>query len=580
MTIRNLIILSQLNPPAPHSRVMKRERIQQKLLRSLQYPLTILVAGTGYGKSTALLSFLDGLHLPVYWFTVSGTDRDPRLFLAKLFFAFNQGQTTIGSEALRILEMPDGTPQEALIAFVNALSIENNGNSVFIIDDFHRLADIPEILNYVNWLIENLPNHMHLIIATRHHLNFSDINKWRVKNELLEISKEDLAFKETEIEELFDRHYGISLAKEDAVNLLNQTEGWAIGLQMIWQTLDRNPDVTIRQVLEDNRLSRNVLFEYLADEILEGLEPDVQAFLLHTSILSKLDSATCDFLLTRDDSDKLLRQLQKSGFFIEELRPGVYRYHQIFREFLANRLQKDPERKKELHQKIASYFRAHEYWEEALYHLFSVGDYQQINQILESIGDKMISEGRHETINYWCHEIPERIRRNLPYINYLLGEVNRYLGKFEAALENYHLAERIYRSAKNNLGISLAIRGQAQVFLDTIRPINADQLLQNALQLLDSSQMGQEVADLKVLISENQLNLGYPVTAQALLSDARKLRPDIDMETDLIQARIYLRTGKLDEGIELLNDREADHLPLSISRPQRFFKRKTNFFHH
>jgi ATP/maltotriose-dependent transcriptional regulator MalT/DNA-binding SARP family transcriptional activator len=575
MSIRNLIILSQLNPPAQRTRVLHRDRIRGQLMRSLQYPLTILEAGTGYGKSTAILSFLKDLSIPVYWFSISGTDRDPRLFLAKLFSAFTQGKSVIGSEALRILEMPDGTPQEALIAFVNAISLESQKDSIFIIDDFHRVSDIPEILKHLNWMIENLPNHMHIIIATRHRLDFPNINKWRVKGTVFEIPKEELTFTASEIMALFEQQYGISLSEDDVIHLQTQTEGWAIGLQMVWQTLDRNPRLTLKQVLEDDRLSRNVLFEYLADEILEGLAPEIQDFLLKTSILSKLDSTTCDFLLNKENSESLLRQLQNSGFFIEELRPGVYRYHQIFKEFLNNRLQKTTLSKKELHQKIASYFRAHEYWEEALFHLFSVGDYKQINQILESIGEKMINEGRHETINYWCHEIPEEIRAELPYINYLLGEVNRYLGYFEAALENYHIAERLYRKGHNNLGVSIAVRGQAQVFLDTIRPINADQLLQDALQLLDPVEMRQEVADLKVLISENQLNLGYPDNAQRLLSDARKLRPDIDMETDLIQARIFLRTGKLDEGIALLQKREADHPPLSLSRPQRFHREST-----
>ena len=90
MSIRNLIILSQLNPPAQRSRVLLRERVNTRLEGALHYPLTILEAGTGYGKSTAILSFLRDREMPIYWFTISGTDRDPRLFLAKLFSAFNQ----------------------------------------------------------------------------------------------------------------------------------------------------------------------------------------------------------------------------------------------------------------------------------------------------------------------------------------------------------------------------------------------------------------------------------------------------------------------------------------------------------
>jgi len=575
MSIRNLILLSQLNPPAQRTRVLNRERINNSLTPSLKFPITIVEAGTGYGKSTAILSFIGTLDIPVFWFTISGSDRDPRLFLAKLFTLFNQHGDTIGNEALRILEMPDSTQQEAMIAFLNAISTTINEETLFVIDDFHRVCDIPEIMNHVDWMVENLPHNLHLIVASRHLLKFPSINKWRVKGAVLEISRDELAFTKGEIEQLFERQYGISLTDLMLTRLFEITEGWAIGLQMVWQTLQSNPAMNLGQVLADNRQSRIALFDYLAEEVLGGLDSEIQDFLLKTSILSKLDSATCDFLLNSENSDRVLNHLHQVGLFLEELRPGVYRYHQIFREFINNRLMQNPARAKELHLKIASYFRAHEYWEEAIYHLLSAGDYQQTNQLLEIIGEKMIRDGRHESINYWIHEIPESTRQNYPYLLFLLGEVNRYLGQFEEALEYYHTAERKYRKLNNKLGISMALRGQAQVFLDTIRPVNADQLLQDALKLLDPSEMRQEVADLLVLTAENQLNLGLPDSAETLLAQAKKLRPELDKEADLIQARVYLRTGRLHQGINLLHDMEASNPTLPIARPQRFHREST-----
>ena len=575
MSIRNLIILSQLNPPAQRSRVLLRERVNERLEGALHFPLTILEAGTGYGKSTAILSFLRDREMPIYWFTISGTDRDPRLFLAKLFSAFNQHGQTIGEEALRILDMPDATQQEAMISFLNALAVDLESESLFILDDFHRVYDVEEVMGVIDWMIENLPSKLHLILATRHSLEFPSMNKWRVKGSLLEISKDELTFTGEEVRQLFDTQYDIQLTDFAVEQLLQKTEGWAIGLQMVWQTLQNNPGMNIQQVLEDERESRTALFDYLAEEVLAMQPPERQEFLLETSILSKLDSATCDFLLTVDNSDKVLLELHNAGLFIEELRPGVYRYHQIFREFLLHRLQNDITRAVELHRKIASYFSAHEYWEEAIYHLLAASDYHQINQILENIGQRMIRDGRQESINYWVHEIPESIRTKYPFMMFLLGEVNRYLGHFEDALEYYHTAERLYRMRDQSLGISMALRGQGQVFLDTIRPNSADQLLQNALELLDPAETKEEIADLLVLTAENQLNLGLPDSAEALLSQASKLRPELDMETDLIQARVYLRTGRLQQGIELLQNREANHPVLPPSRPQRFHREST-----
>jgi LuxR family transcriptional regulator, maltose regulon positive regulatory protein len=575
MSIRNLIILSQLNPPAQRSRVLSRSRVNQKLRQSINYPLTILDAGTGYGKSTSILSFVNSQGDPIYWFTISGTERDPKLFLAKLFTAFNQHKHPIGDEPLKILDIPDAKYDEALIAFINAVMIHITQDAFLILDDFHLVCDVPDVIRYMDWIIEHLPSKLHVIIATRHTLNFPSLNKWRVKGEVLKITRDDLAFTSEEIAQLFDKQYGIILSEPSIDQLLNKTEGWAISLQMIWQTLQNNPDLTIQQVLEDERQSKSSLFDYLAEEVLGGLTTNIQTFLLQTSILSKLENTACDFLLTIDNSDVVLTHLNDSGLFVEELRPGVYRYHQMFRAFLLNQIQQNPAQVTDLHLKIASYYRAHEYWEEAIYHLLSAKDYFQVNQILENIGRQFIQDGRHESVNYWIHEIPASHRKNYPNLIYLLGEVNRYLGRFEDALEYYHQAERLYRVLQNSLGISRALRGQGQVFLDTIRPNNGDQLLQDALKLLDPSETRQEVADLLVLIAENQLNLGFPENAEKLLSQASELMPDLELETDFIQARVYLRTGRLKTGIDLLLGREANNPSLPLSRPQRFHREST-----
>ena len=572
MSIRNLIILSQLSPPAQRSRVLEREKLLNRLSLSIEHPLTILEAGTGYGKSTTILSFLAKRQEPIYWYSISATDRDPRLFLAKLFSSFNQHQDEIGSEALRILETSDGTPQEALIVFLNTLSSNLMYESFFVLDDYHIVVDVNEITRIMDWFVDNLPSKLHIILSTRVIPQFSTINKWRVKDAILEIDKDELVFSAEEIENLFNNTYGITLSKAVVNDLYDRTEGWAIGLQMVWQTLQSHPEMSIREVMEEDRFSKTALFDYLAQEVLEGLAPHIQAFLLQTSILSKLDSGTCDFLLNTNESDQILRDLEISGLFLEELRPGVYRYHHIFRQFLLTRLQAEPDRERLLHRKMASYFQAHEYWEEAIYHLLSAQDYRQINQIMETIGEKFIKAGRQETINYWINEIPEDKRKDYPFLLYLLGEVKRYLGLFDQALEDYHASERLYRKRDNRLGISKALQGQGQVYLDTIRPVYADQFLQDAVKLLDPNEMPEEVADLLVFTAENQLNLGYPENAQNLLSQAIQLRHDLDREIDLIQARIYLRTGRLDQGIELLRKQEPTFQSVPPSRPQRFHR--------
>ena len=164
---------------------------------------------------------------------------------------------------------------------------------------------------------------------------------------------------------------------------------------------------------------------------------------------------------------------------------GLYRYHHMFRDFLESHLHKTPALEHELHRKIASYYMAHQNWEDAISHLLDVKDYSQINRLLESVGDSFIRTNRHESLQFWISHFPTDIRYNYPYVNYLSGEINRYKGKFNLALEDYRTSQRGFQLAGNTWGVSLALRSQAQVYLDTLRPINANQLLQQALVLLD-----------------------------------------------------------------------------------------------
>ncbi len=574
MSIQNLIVLSQLNPPAQQHKVLERERVAHILENVLDYPLTLLEAGTGYGKSTALISFIKRARCPVYWYSLSGPDRDPNLFLAKLLSSFNQLDESLAEEALRILDIPESTRDEAMITLVNSLTAHFDQPHLLILDDFHRVHQVGEIIQILDWLLEHLPPHLHIVIATRQSFQSPAINSLRVKGNLLEIGKEELKFTTEEIAELFQTQYGIQINESEVLKLHEKTEGWAIGLQMVWQSVQSNPELDMQLLLESQLESADTLFDYLAEEVLLRQDTQTQEFLILTSILSKLEASTCDFLLNIEHSETLLRDLYRMGLFIEELRPNVYRYHQMFREFLKNRLNDRPDTVLSLHQKIASYFAAHEYWEQAVAHLMEAGEYQRIVQILENIGEKMIQQGLVESINYWIHSIPSGIRRQYPFLLFLLGEVSRLTSQFDSALDHYHSAERLYRSEGSKWGISLALRGQARVYLDTLRPLNADQILQDTLRLLDPEENPDDVADLLSLSAENQLNMGFPEKAQELLDQSNTLKP-MNRDNDLIQARIFLRTGKLKKGIRLLEEREASNPTISTGRPQRFHREGT-----
>jgi ATP/maltotriose-dependent transcriptional regulator MalT/DNA-binding SARP family transcriptional activator len=576
MTHRNQTILSQLTPPAQKSSILNRPRVLHLLKQSFDYPLTTLVTETGYGKTTSALSLIKSTGLPFFWYTISRNERDPRLFLTYLCSAFNQQGYKIGLPALRVLEDSDLDLQECLVTLINAITSLLNEDALFVLDDFQSLNDSDEILGMMNWFIEHLPANLHLMILSRTQPEFPSINKWRVRGRLLEIDKDLLSFSVDETDQLYRSTYQLDLPKDNLARLHQRTEGWAIGLQVVWQSIKALPNTHLESLLEgESGSSLGNLFDYLADEVLDMQTQGQQDFLIKTSVLQFLDSNTCDFLLDRQNSTETLNELYRSGLFIEQLKPDVFRYHHIFREFLLSRLSRNEELKRGLHRKLASYFSAHHYWEQAISHLIYAGDFARLRQILDEVGERLLQSGLKQSVRYWLGKLPMEEMSQYPYGNYLLGEVERTEANFDMALEYYRTAQRLYQNLGNAWGVGLAVRGQAQVYLDTLRPVNAEQLLNRALELLDPVEYPLEISGLLTQIAENQVNQGAMLEAEKNLQKARQLSPMNAEAQAYIQASLFLRTGRLEEGLQLLGRLELGTTDQRLARPQRFHREAT-----
>ncbi|MEA4813188.1 MAG: BTAD domain-containing putative transcriptional regulator [Anaerolineaceae bacterium] len=569
MNTHHQIILSQLNPPAQRVNVLVRSRVNLLLSQTLDYPLSILTAGTGYGKTTSVLSYLETSKVSVIWYTLSRTDRDASLFLTKLFNAFNQRGRSLGQNALRSLESAGSSQSESLVALVNSLTLQLMEDTLLILDDFHAVSTSAEVLRLVDWLVEHLPPSLHLLILSRTQVALPSLEKWRATGNVLELDRAALTFTPAEIAELFENTYKVSLPQAALSEVSARTEGWAIALQMVWQSLRAGQKTDLHQLLMQGSASQDSLFAFLAREVLSQQEEKVQRFLVQTSLLSYLENEICDFLLDSNDSQEILESLHARSLFLEELHPHVYRYHPIFRSFLQSFLTEE-EAVRATQLRIASYFCAHQLWEQALGHLLEAGDYKQVEKILERVGAQMVAQGRYETLQFWIQAIPTPIFDQSAYENYLIAEVQRYQERFEPSLESYRRAQRLYQKKANAWGTSMALRGQAQVYLDTIRPANATPLLNKAVELLDPGEAKAERSELLLQMAENQLNLGELEQATLNLQRSRQEGQAAQADVDFITARLYLRSGRLQEGIQLLQGMAEGED--GGKRPQRFHR--------
>jgi DNA-binding SARP family transcriptional activator len=269
----------------------------------------------------------------------------------------------------------------------------------------------------------------------------------------------------------------------------------------------------------------------------------------------------------------MLRKLYEAGLFVNAIGEGTYRYQHLFQNFLQAQLKKDPEQARALHQQAARYYGERGLPEETISHLLEAALYTEAAQQIEATGPGLIRLGRLDSLMKWIARLPEDLRGVRPELNLLVGDVLRLRADFDGALAYYQAAEVLSSTAGDLLGRCRALRGQAQVYLDTLRPLKADSLLEEASRLLEPQEYRQEAAALFDQIAENKLNLGYPRQAQALHAEAQLLRTEADPGDLYLEARAMLRTGRLEEAQRLLEARAAEEEgEAGTSRPPRFHR--------
>ena len=126
--------------------------------------------------------------------------------------------------------------------------------------------------------------------------------RWRADGQLTELCDADLRFSETETGQFLREEMGLAFSAEDISRLAEQTEGWAVGLQLAalalpQQTTDRH------QFIQRLASSNRYILEYLAEEVLAQQPEHVQSFLLQTAVLDELCAGLCDSIVGIGDGD-------------------------------------------------------------------------------------------------------------------------------------------------------------------------------------------------------------------------------------------------------------------------------------
>ncbi len=219
------VLHTKLMPPRLRASIIAREDLMERLDNGLHGKLILVSAPTGFGKTTLVSNWIASRNFPSAWVTLDENDNDPSRFWTYVVSALRTFDSAIAKSSLTLLNAPQlPSYQTFLTPLINDLT-RLTGPHVLILEDFHFLTS-REISDSLSFLIQNLPEALHLVLITRTHPELP-LPLLRARNELLEIDTQDLRFNAQETESFLRASTQNKISSSDITSLSRKTEGWA-----------------------------------------------------------------------------------------------------------------------------------------------------------------------------------------------------------------------------------------------------------------------------------------------------------------------------------------------------------------
>ncbi len=198
-------------------------------------------------------------------------------------------------------------------------------------------AGMNEMLGY---LLDNCPETIHFVVLTRYEPAFR-LEKLRLGGEVARIPRDLLLFDATQVAEVLFLRSGRQHDQEFVARLLALTEGWPASVVLAGMALEWLDPASLEDALADPRLRMDV-FSYLAEQVFQRQTEAVRAFLLRTCCVEALSAELAERLTGSGSASRHLHFLARNQVFTFDAgRKGMYRYHNLLRDFLRQRFVQD-----------------------------------------------------------------------------------------------------------------------------------------------------------------------------------------------------------------------------------------------
>ncbi|MGW4768638.1 protein kinase domain-containing protein [Nocardia sp. NPDC004278] len=399
---------TKFRPPTPARDPVPRPRLLDTLRAGGRRRLAVIHAPAGFGKSTLAAQWRSELSdggVAVAWLGVDQDDDNEIWFLAHLIQAIRRVRPDIGEGLDQVLEE---RPADAVAFVISTLidEIHASGSTVVVIvDDWHRVGDAG-VHRAMDTLLDNGCHHLRFVVTSREQSGLPT-SRMRVHDELVEIGSSALRLTTAETEDILVRRNGFALTDNQVEQIHAATDGWPAAIQLVSLSLRGNidPDRLIANLAEGSHGIR----EYLAENVLNTLEPRMLDFLTSISITERVSGSLASALSEDPDGEQLLEQAEQRELFVRRIAhdPEWFRMQPLFAEHLRARLERsDPAELRALHRKASRWYAEHQLLRKSVDHALAATDLKMALDLLESGGMDLIDKSRLATLLGTVSKLP------------------------------------------------------------------------------------------------------------------------------------------------------------------------------
>jgi ATP/maltotriose-dependent transcriptional regulator MalT len=506
-----------------------RPRLFERLAASTSYPVALVIAPAGYGKSIVLRQYLATVSEPTVHFALHAEHATLlgflRGFAERLHDHAPHAITTLAGAYERAGTSPKASADLAHWMYAHLESFEG----VVLIDDLHVAESDPEVVQFLTALIERTKPRIRWIIASRSTSGLP-VGTWLgYRDADVPVDETDLRFTRAELEDAAHA-LGTAVADEELSDLLNLTEGWPAAVGFALRTSMRSSE--LRNI---SALTRDMIYRLLAEQVYSGLAEEERELLEVAIALPAIDVS----VLQRAGFDRafpIVERLRERTAFIHEESSGVYQCHELFREFLRHQSALGGKQSQQaVNRRAARALEESGDIEHAVAGYVASGSSADLVRLLERDGFDLLERARGDIVARAIDTLGESVRRDNAHILALNGALQATAGKFARA-------ESLFRRALARAGSDRDLFATTSLRLASLMA-NQGESINDLLSVVgnDQAQSAPYRAEaLSLMAAQQAVAKNSPAAHDALLQ-LDPLLADIDSEA--VQAKVLHRMG-------------------------------------